>query len=64
MNRTQAMEMIKATLTRSFDRGRFRLFSLNLVSRMGESKAFSCNKQDVKDVFNRHAWQVLTGEIQ
>ena len=54
MNKTQAMDMIKATLTQSFDRDRFRPFVLNLVNRMDESKAFSRNKQYVKDAFKPH----------
>ena len=54
MNHVQARQLIKDTFTQPFDRDRFRLFVLNLVNRMDESKSFSRNHQYVKDAFKPH----------
>lgn len=54
MNRSQANDLVRQTFTNAFDRERFRRFTLNLVNRLDESKAFANNSQYVKAAFRDH----------
>jgi len=51
MNPAQARQLIKETFTRPFDRDRFRLFAINVLNRMDESKKGS---MQVPDAFAAH----------
>lgn len=51
MDKQQAMNMIKETFPQTFDKGRFRLFVVNLLNRIDESKAQS---MAVPDAFASH----------
>jgi hypothetical protein len=54
MNQEQARNLIRTTLTKSFDKGRYRTFLLNLLNEFDESKAFVSNKTYIKDAFKNH----------
>ncbi len=54
MNRDQAHNLIKTTFTRPFDKTGFRIFTLNLLNRIDESKASGWSNQRVKDAFKDH----------
>ena len=44
MNQEQARNLVRQTLTESFDKARFRSFVLELLNEFDESKAFTSNK--------------------
>jgi hypothetical protein len=54
MNQEQARNLIRDTFTGSFDKARFRNFSINLLNQFDESKASAWNSQYVKDAFKGH----------
>ena len=54
MNQEQARNLIRQTLTQSFDKTRFRNFVLELLNTFDESKAFTSNKAYIKDAFKYH----------
>ena len=54
MNQEQAGNFVCETLTRSFDKTRFRNFALELLNEFDESKAFTSNKTYIKDAFKDH----------
>src|SRR5437867_3492688 len=54
MNKEQARNLIRQTLTESFDRTQFRKFMLELLNEVDESKAFTSNKTYIKDAFKNH----------
>jgi len=54
MNRDQANDLVRQTFTQAFDKVRFHNFTLNLLNRLDESKAFTCNSQYVKEAFRGH----------
>jgi type I restriction-modification system DNA methylase subunit len=54
MNRDQARALVRDTFTHSFDKANFRNFTINLLNRFDESKAFFCNSTYVKDAFKEH----------
>src|SRR6266566_1500392 len=54
MNQDQARDLVRQTLTQSFDKVRFRSFVLELLNEFDESKAFTSNKTYIKDAFKNH----------
>ena len=54
MNKEQARNFVRQTLTESFDKTRFRNFVLELLNKFDESKAFTSNKAYIKDAFKNH----------
>ncbi len=54
MNRDQARQLVRDTLTQLFDKGRFINFIGNLLNHINTEKAFACNSQYVKDAFKPH----------
>ncbi len=54
MNKEQARNLVRQTLTQSFDKGRFRNFVLELLNQFDESKAFTANRTYIKDAFKKH----------
>src|SRR5437899_1932031 len=54
MNQDQARSFVRETLTRSFDKTRFRNFVLELLNEFDESKAFTSYKTYIKDAFKNH----------
>ncbi|NGZ10648.1 MAG: hypothetical protein CV088_14895 [Nitrospira sp. LK70] len=54
MNRDQARDLVSKTFPHSFDKACFRNFSINLLNKFDESKAFFCNSTYVKDAFKEH----------
>ncbi len=54
MNRDQARNLVRETLTQKFDKGRFTALVGNLLNRIDTQKTFSCNNQYVKDAFKPH----------
>jgi hypothetical protein len=54
MNRDQARNLVRQTLTESFDKPRFRDFALELLNEFDESKAFASSKTYIKDAFKDH----------
>src|SRR2546427_2750374 len=54
MNQDQARNLVRQTLTESFDKARFRNFVLELLNEFDESKAFTSNKTYIKDAFKNH----------
>src|SRR5437867_5462172 len=54
MNKEQARNLIRQTLTESFDKTRFQKFVLELLNEVDESKAFTSNKTYIKDAFKNH----------
>ena len=54
MNQEQARNLVRQTLTQSFDKTRFRNFVLELLNEFDESKAFTSNKTYIKDAFKDH----------
>ena len=54
MNQEQARNLVRQTLTESFDKTRFRNFVLELLNEFDESKAFTSNKTYIKDAFKNH----------
>src|SRR5437660_2830702 len=54
MNQDQARNLVRQTLTQSFDKARFRSFVLELLNEFDESKAFTSNKTYIKDAFKDH----------
>src|SRR5437762_4790853 len=54
MNQDQARSFVCETLTRSFDKTRFRTFVLELLNEFDESKGFVSNKTYIKDAFKNH----------
>src|SRR5437867_5591982 len=54
MNKEQARNLIRQTLTESFDKTRFQKFVLELLNKFDESKAFTSNKTYIKDAFKNH----------
>jgi type I restriction-modification system DNA methylase subunit len=54
MNKDQARNLVRQTLTQSFDKARFRNFVLELLNDFDESKAFASKKTYIKDAFKPH----------
>jgi type I restriction-modification system DNA methylase subunit len=54
MNTQQARDLVKETFPQTFDKGRFRLFVVNLLNRIDESKAQAWNSTYIKDAFKGH----------
>jgi len=54
MNRNQANDLVRQTFAQAFDKVRFHNFTLNLLNRLDESKAFTRNSQYVKEAFRGH----------
>lgn len=54
MNPDQARNLVRQTLTQSFDKPRFRNFALELLNKFDESKAFTSNRVYIKDAFKNH----------
>lgn len=54
MNRDQARALVSTTFTHAFEKGNFRNFTINLLNKFDESKAFFCNSTYVKDAFKGH----------
>ena len=54
MNPEQARNLVRQTLTQSFDKAKFRTFVLELLNEFDESKAFTSNKTYIKDAFKNH----------
>src|SRR6266487_3149120 len=54
MNQEEARNLVRQTLTESFDKARFRNFVLELLNEFDESKAFTSNKAYIKDAFKNH----------
>jgi type I restriction-modification system DNA methylase subunit len=54
MNPEQARNLVRQTLTQSFDKALFRNFVLELLNEFDESKAFTSNKTYIKDAFKNH----------
>jgi len=54
MNRDQARSFVTRVFTHSFDKERYRHFTLNLLNHVDESKAFARNSQYIKDAFKEH----------
>src|SRR5713101_10078872 len=54
MTRDEARNLVRQTLTQSFDKPRFRNFVLELLNKFDESKAFASNKTYIKDAFKNH----------
>jgi len=54
MNQDQARNLVRQTLTQSFDKTRFQKFVLELLNKFDESKAFTSNKTYIKDAFKNH----------
>ena len=54
MNKEQARDLVRQTLTQSFDKARFRQFVLELLNQFDESKAFTSNRTYIKDAFKTH----------
>jgi type I restriction-modification system DNA methylase subunit len=54
MNRDQARNLVRQTLTQSFDKARFRNFALEVLNKFDESKAFTSNKTYIKHAFQDH----------
>src|SRR6266478_7080 len=54
MNPEQARNLVRQTLTQSFDKARFQKFVLELLNEFDESKAFTSNKTYIKDAFKNH----------
>src|SRR5438132_6828566 len=54
MNKEQARNLVRQTLTEAFDKARFRDFVLELLNEFDESKAFTSNKTYIKDAFKHH----------
>src|SRR5205823_4734902 len=54
MNKEQARNLVRQTLTQSFDKSRFQTFVLELLNEFDESKAFVSNKTYIKDAFKGH----------
>src|SRR5438874_6991765 len=54
MNQHQARDLVRQTLTESFDKTRFGNFVLELLNEFDESKAFTSNKTYIKDAFKNH----------
>src|SRR4051812_3320090 len=54
MNKEQARDLVRQTLTRSFDKTRFRGFVLELLNEFDESKAFVSSKTYIKNAFKPH----------
>ena len=54
MNRDQARAFVTQMFTHSFDKDRFRNFTINLLNHFDESKAFARNSQYIKDAFKEH----------
>ena len=54
MNSQQARALVTDTFPQPFDKGRFRLFTINLLNHIDESKAQAWNTTYVKDAFKNH----------
>jgi type I restriction-modification system DNA methylase subunit len=54
MNKEQARDLVRQTLTQSFEKAQFRSFVLELLNDFDESKAFASNKTYIKDAFKPH----------
>src|SRR5438445_6100200 len=54
MNQDQARNLVRQTLTQSFDKPRFRNFAVEVLNKFDESKAFTSNKTYIKDAFKDH----------
>src|SRR5207248_2598327 len=54
MNQEQARNLVRQTLTESFDKTRFRTLVLELLNEFDESKAFTSNKTYIKHAFQDH----------
>src|SRR6266498_1100511 len=54
MNPGQARNLVRETLTQSFDKARFRNFALEVLNEFDASKAFASNKTYIKDAFKDH----------
>src|SRR6266487_574367 len=54
MNQEEARNLVRQTLTESFDKARFRNFVVEVLNEFDESKAFTSNKTYIKDAFKNH----------
>ena len=54
MNSQQARALVAETFPKTFDKGRFRNFAINLLNHIDESKAQAWNTTYVKDAFKGH----------
>src|SRR5579862_9913792 len=54
MNRTQARAFVTQTFTQTFDKTRFRNFTLNVLNHLDESKSQQWNTTYVKEAFRKH----------
>jgi type I restriction-modification system DNA methylase subunit len=54
MNTQQARTLVTETFPQPFDKGRFRLFAVNLLNRIDETKAQAWNTTYIKDAFKGH----------
>ena len=54
MNTQQARALVTETFPKTFDRGRFRNFAINLLNHIDESKAQVWNTTHIKDAFKDH----------
>jgi type I restriction-modification system DNA methylase subunit len=54
MDKKQAINLIRQTFTAAFDKARFQNFTLNLLNRLDETKAFARNSQYIKAAFKEH----------
>lgn len=54
MNRDQARALVSTTFTHSFDKASFRNFTINLLNKFDEEKAFFYNTTYIKDAFKEH----------
>ncbi len=54
MNHEQARNLVRQTLTQSFEKTRFRNLVLELLNDFDESEAFVSNKTYIKDAFKEH----------
>src|SRR6266481_3127835 len=54
MNQDQARNLVRQTLTQSFDKPRFRNFAVEVLNKFDESKAFTSNKTYIKHAFQDH----------
>jgi type I restriction-modification system DNA methylase subunit len=54
MNQDQARNLVRQSLTQSFDKPRFRNFAVEVLNKFDESKAFTSNKTYIKHAFQHH----------
>jgi hypothetical protein len=54
MNKEQARDLVRTTLTQGFDKAQLRKFVLELLNEFDESKVFNYNKSYIKKAFQDH----------